>query len=109
MDILDYSDRFIANLLVGGTLTCWAMSVVQYFDWFDDGIAGMHPEVVQVCLVAVLVTAVLLVWSWVRRVLAGSRSTPFADTPTLAGAWRARVTGMALGLFATASIIMQLR
>ncbi|NYH19989.1 hypothetical protein [Paraburkholderia bryophila] len=109
MSVLDYTDRFVTNLLVGALVTCWTMSAVNYFDWFDNGVAGIEPEVVQVCLVAVLVTTILFVLPWLWHALARSRCTPLGVTQGRAGACPGRVTGMAFGLFAAVSILAQMR
>ncbi|PQV50643.1 hypothetical protein [Paraburkholderia sp. BL21I4N1] len=109
MSVLDYTDRFVTNLLVGALVTCWTMSAVDYFDWFDDAAAGLEPEVVQVCLAAVLVTALLFVLPWLWHALARYRRAPFGVTQGCAGACPGRVTGMAFGLFAAVSILAQMR
>lgn len=109
MSVLDYTDRFVTNLLAGGLVTCWTMSAVDYFDWFDQGAASIEPEIVQVCLVAMLATLLLFVLPWLWHLLGRSRRTPFDDAQGRAGACPGRMTGMAFGLFAAVSIIAQMR
>lgn len=109
MSVPHYADRFVANLLSAGLVTCWTMSAVDYFGWLGEGVAGMPPQVAQACLVAMLVTVVLVGLPWLRHVLARSRHTPFVDAPTRAGAWRGRLTGVAFGMIAAVSIISQSR
>ncbi|SDR55571.1 hypothetical protein [Paraburkholderia tuberum] len=109
MSVTDYTDRFIANLLAGGLVTCLTMSVVGYFNWFANGIGGLTPEVVQLCLVVLLASVTLFVLPWLWCVCARSRRTLFAETWPRAGAWQGRATGLVLGLAAAVSIIAQLR
>lgn len=76
MSVMDYTDRFVANLLMGGWVTCLAMSAVGYFAWLDNGVAGMQPEVAQLCLVALLVAVALFALPWLWRILTRTRYTP---------------------------------
>ncbi|RZF30211.1 hypothetical protein EVC45_09405 [Paraburkholderia sp. UYCP14C] len=107
---MDYTDRFVANLLVSGAVTFLTMSAVEYFDWLDDGVAGLRPDVARVCLVALVVTVILFVLPGLWHILARPRRPRFfVDPPARAGAWRGRLTGVVFGLFAAISIISQLR
>jgi hypothetical protein len=109
MSVQDYTDRFIANLLMGGLVTCLTMSALDYFNWLDEGVAGMQPDVARACLVVGLVAMVLFVLPWLRRVLARASHTRFADTSASARVRPVRLTGVVLGLIAVVSIISQLR
>jgi hypothetical protein len=109
MSLMDYTDRLVPNLLVGGLVTCWTMSAVDYFDLFGDGVAGMQPEVVQLGLVALLTGAVLSVLPWLRRgPTDAARTSAFGAQPR-AGAWHGRAIGVAFGLVAAVSIVAQMR
>lgn len=109
MSVQDYTDRFIANLLMGGLVTCLTMSALDYFNWPDDGVAGMQPDVVRACLVVGLVAMTLFVLPWLRRVLARVSRTQFADASAFAKGRPVRLTGVVFGLIAVVSIISQLR
>ncbi|APA87425.2 hypothetical protein BJG93_18125 [Paraburkholderia sprentiae WSM5005] len=109
MSLMDYTDRFVTNLLAGGLVTCWTMSVVSYFDWFDDGVAGMTPEVTQLCLVVLLTSVVLFVLPWLWRISMRAARTSRLGVQPHAGAWGGRASGAALGLVAAVSIVAQLR
>jgi hypothetical protein len=109
MSVQHYTDRLIANLLMGGLVTCLTMSALDYFNWPDGGVAGMRPDVARACLVAALVAMALFVLPWLRRVLARASHTQFADTSTSARVRPARLTGVVFGLIAVVSIISQLR
>jgi len=83
---------------------------VEYFDWLDDGVAGLSPEVAKVCLVIGLAVVVLFVLPSLRRFLVHSRHTLLVDDgKAFAGVWRGRAMGAVFGLLAALSIILQLR
>lgn len=93
MSVMDYTDRFIANLLAAGLATCLTMAAVGSFGWPNNAVGGISPEVVQVCLAVLLVSVVLFVLPWLWRVCTRSRHTRFAEHSPGAGASQGRATG----------------
>ena len=109
MSVADYTDRFIANLLIGGLATCLTMAVVGYVGWPDNDVGGMSPEVVQLFLVVLLVSVILFVLPGLWHICTRSGHPLFAERRLRGGTWQGRATGMVLGLAAGFSIIAQLR
>ena len=109
MSVTGYTDRFIANLIVSGLVTCWTMFAVA---WFDPSVPGMKQSspAIQFGLSALLAASLLFVVPLLWGRVVGVRRTLFHDTAAdLGAALRGRAIGLVLGLFAGVTLAMQYR
>ncbi|QVN21298.1 hypothetical protein [Burkholderia pyrrocinia] len=97
MNALDYTDRFIGNLIASWLIAFGIVIGVDQYSMEATWLRGATPrvEIVIACVVAV---CVLFVGPAVVKFVCRIRPSIFEDKESRKAAWRGRLVGMGIGL-----------